>query len=69
MYKVTFEAPRKPVRELGVVNSMDECYKLINQFLEQSNYKSYYMRGWKDGERIKIDVGSWSEFFYIEEAE
>lgn len=38
----------------------------INKFLEEHNYKSYYSRSWEVDGRVKIDVGSWSEFFYIE---
>ena len=31
-------------------------------------FKSYYRRQWEDEETgmIKIDVGSWTEFFYVE---
>ena len=46
-----------------------ECKKLvkkINKFLDDHNYKSYYMQVCEDNGRLMIDVGSWSEFFYLE---
>ena len=51
----------------------DVCY-CIDKFIEQCNenkpankqFKSYYMRTWKENGMTKIDVGSWSEFFYWE---
>ena len=53
-------------RELGRVQTEQEVNKIINQFLEDHNYKSYYwqIHLTEDGVKV-IDVGSWSEFFYI----
>ena len=44
-----------------------EAVNEINKFLDDHNYKSYYMNVCEDDNgRLRIDVGSWSEFFYIE---
>ena len=52
---------------LGVTNA-------INNFINSCNvnkpankqFKMYYMRTWEEDDRTKIDVGSWSEFFYTD---
>jgi len=70
MYKVEFENMNGVRREIGRAAQREEAFKIINSFLDDHNYKSYYFRTWntKDNEE-KIDVGSWSEFFYIVEEE
>lgn len=44
--------------------------KVINQFLDDRRYKSYYTRFWREDRdgipMMKFDVGSHSEFFYID---
>lgn len=69
MYKVIFENSRKQEREIGTAVNMDSAYDVIDKFLEEHNYKSYYKRVYGVNGRTKVDVGSWSEFFYIEECE
>ena len=68
MYKVEFENMNGVRREIGRAAQREEAFKIINSFLDDHNYKSYYFRSWntKDNEE-KIDAGSWSEFFYIVE--
>lgn len=70
MYKVEFENMNGVRREIGRAAQHNEAFKIINNFLNDYNYKSYYFRGWntKDNEE-KVDVGSWNEFFYIVEVE
>lgn len=45
----------------------EEAMKEINKFCEDRNFIVYYIRSWmtKDGLK-KFDVGSHSEFFYLE---
>ena len=69
MYKVIFENSRKQEREIGTAADMNGAYKIINKFLDEYNFKSYYKRVWEENGRTKVDVGSWSEFFYVEEYE
>jgi hypothetical protein len=40
-----------------------EMFKLIQIFLEEHNFKSYYTRSWNTDEGTKLDVGSHTEFF------
>lgn len=69
MYKVIFQNSRKQEREIGTAVSMDDAYSVIDKFLDDHNFKSYYKRVWEENGRIKVDVGSWSEFFYVVECE
>ena len=70
MYKVEFENSNGIRREIGRAAQHNEAFKIINDFLDDHNYKCYYMRSWVSAENETcIDVGSWSEFFYITEVE
>lgn len=53
-------------RVIMKVNNFNDVFTGINNFLADHNYKSYYIRSWKEGDRIKYDVGSWTEFFYTD---
>lgn len=65
--RVTFEDSYCNEKELGVVDTIEEANKLINDFLHDHNYRSYYWRIMRDEieHRTMIDVGSHTEFFYI----
>ena len=67
MYKVIFENSRHEEREIGTAVNMEGAFKIINDFLDKYNFKSYYKNICKIENRIRVDVGSWSEFFYVEE--
>lgn len=43
-----------------------DAYKCIKDFLDDHNFKSYYMRTWYDGDYTVVDVGSHTEFFLID---
>ena len=69
-YKVIFENSRHEEREIGTTVDMQEAYKIIDKFLEGHNFKSYYKNVYEiEKGKIRVDVGSWSEFFYVEEYE
>ena len=53
-------------RVIMKVNDFNDVFTGIRNFLEEHNYKSYYIRSWEEEGRIKYDVGSWSEFFYTD---
>lgn len=66
MYKIIFENSRHEEKEIGTAVSMDDAYSVIDKFLDEHNFKSYYKRVWEENGRIKVDVGSWTELFYLE---
>jgi hypothetical protein len=71
-----FENSRGYIRQIAHCDTWADVYRSIDDFIDQANaakspgttrFKSYYKRIWEDEEKgmTKIDVGSWSEFFYI----
>lgn len=65
--KLIFQNSRGEERVIAEPTNREEISKEINKFLDDHNYKSYYMNVCEDDNgRLRIDVGSWSEFFYIE---
>lgn len=54
---------------IGTAQNETESIKIIKDFLSAYNYKSPYWRTWEENGKKWYDVGSHSEFFYIQEAE
>ncbi len=52
-----------PPRKLASDVKRDVAFRVMHEFLEERNYKSYYTRVWDTDEGTMFDVGSWSEFF------
>ena len=65
--KVTFKNAIGKERVIGTCETEEEAWRIINDFLKEHNYKSYYHRASFIDElnRYWIDVGSWTEFFYV----
>ena len=67
-FDVIFENSKGKKRTIGTAGTESGAFNLINTFLAEHNYKSYYKRTWKiDDKTTAVDVGSWSERFYIQE--
>lgn len=68
VYNVLFENSEGKKRIIGIAKTEKTAFKIIDDFLKEHNYKSYYKRTWKtDDKTTCLDVGSWSERFYIKE--
>ena len=68
VYNVLFENSEGKKRTIGNAKTEKTAFKIIDDFLKEHNYKSYYKRTWKtDDKTICVDVGSHTEFFYIQE--
>ena len=68
MLNVMFENSRKQKRIIGTADTQETAFKVIDDFLADHNYKSYYKRTWNaDDKTTCVDVGSWSERFIIQE--
>ena len=68
MYNVVFKNSEDKKRIIGTAGTESGAFKLINNFLTEHNYKSYYKRTYKtDDKTTAVDVGSWAERFYIQE--
>lgn len=64
--KLFFKNGKGEERLIAEPLNREEVIKEINNFLDEYNYKSYYTRIWEENGRLKFDVGSWTEFFYLE---
>lgn len=68
MVNVMFENSNGQLRIIDTVENGESAFKVINNFLDGHKYKSYYQRTWKkDDKTTVVDVGSHTEFFYIQE--
>jgi hypothetical protein len=64
--KLYFENSQGVERVIAEVANEEEAFKEIHKFLDEHNYKSYYTRTWMVDGRKKFDVGSHTEFFYLD---
>jgi len=65
--RLLFQNSRGEERVIAEPQTKEEAIKEINKFLEDHNFKSYYMNVCEDDRgRLRLDVGSWSEFMIIE---
>lgn len=67
IYRVFFFNTSGMRREIGKGRTAKKARKIISKFLNEKKFKSYYWRTWEEDGCIRIDVGSWSEFFDIKE--
>lgn len=74
MYSLYFRNSIGKIRLLNTAETKEDCFVMIDKFLNDHSFKSYYKRLWnseicineKQLDVTKIDVGSHCEFFYIE---
>lgn len=52
-------------KQIGVSDDLSQCYKFIEDFLDEKNYEPPYWRMSKYKDHLWIDVGSYTEFFEI----
>lgn len=64
--RLIFQNSKHEERVVDEIANIEEVSKEINKFLKDHNFKSYYTRVWEENGRLKFDVGSHSEFFYLE---
>lgn len=64
--KLFFQNNKGEERLIAEPSNRKEVNKEINKFLDNHSFKSYYTRVWEENGRLKLDVGSHTEFFYLE---
>lgn len=66
MFEVYFRRSHGEDEFLANCNDFYTANSVINHFLKEHNFKSYYSRMWISAPgHLKIDVGSHTEFFII----
>lgn len=65
--KVFFQDSKGNERLIKEVSTIEEANKVVDTFLKDHNYKSYYCRvmGLENKDGVMLDVGSYTEFFII----
>ncbi len=72
--KLYFENGEGVSREIATCNTETDVIKEIHKFINEHNksksknnqFKSYYTRTWTENGKTWYDVGSWSEFFWVD---
>ena len=65
-----FENSRGVKRVIAEPQTREEAWKEIDKFCSDRNFKIYYSRQWRNNEGLEVyDVGSHSEFFYLDDRE
>lgn len=66
--KLYFKNSSGVKRIIAEPNTENEAYEEICKFCEERNFKIYYVRTWKNKDNLKVyDVGSHTEFFYLDD--
>lgn len=66
--KLYFENSMGERRLIAEPTTEEEANKEIHKFCENRNFKIYYTRSWRDDDGLKVfDVGSHTEFFYLDD--
>lgn len=66
LLKLYFKNSQGRERSIVECETLEEIHEAISDFLDEHNFKYYYTRSWEQDGRIKIDVGSHTEFFFID---
>ena len=69
MKKVVFQNRFGLDKLIGTAQNEQDGIKIIENFLFLYNYKVPYWRVWEEDGKKWYDVGSHTEFFYIQEIE
>lgn len=64
--KLTFRDSSKNERVIGDFKTEAEAMDAMKEFCAERNFTIYYFNIHAIGNRRQYDVGSWSEFFYLE---
>ena len=67
--KLYFKNSHGERRIIAEPETEEEAYKEMRKFCEDRNFKIYYIRSWMTSDGLKkFDVGSWTEFFYLDDS-
>lgn len=67
MITVNFENRYEEIVPLARVSTLEDAWEIIEEYLTKINFKVYYYRIWDETPtRRKVDFGSHSEFFLLD---
>ena len=66
--KLYFSNSNNERRIIAEPQTEEAATEAIRAFCEERNFIVYYMRTWRNNDGLKVyDVGSWSEFFLLDD--
>lgn len=66
--KLYFENSRGKRRIIAEPKTEEDAFEFIHAFCEERDFRIYYTRTWRDEDGLKVfDVGSHTEFFYLDD--
>lgn len=66
--KLYFENSYGERRVIAEPETKEEAMREMHKFCDDRNFKIYYTRSWRNEDGLKVyDVGSWSEFFLLDD--
>ena len=66
--KLYFENSFGERRVIAEPETKEDAMREMHKFCDDRNFKIYYTRSWRNEEGLKVyDVGSWSEFFLLDD--
>ena len=68
--KLYFENSYGERRVIAEPKNRDDAWEYIHAFCEERNFRIYYVRTWRNNDGLEVyDVGSHTEFFYLDDKE
>ena len=66
--KLYFENSNGQRRIIAEPKTEEDAFEFIHAFCEERSFRIYYTRTWRDNDGLKVyDVGSWDEFFLLDD--
>lgn len=63
--KLEFQTENKDTKVISHPRNKLELWRDIHKVLEDMGFKTYYQRLYMENDKLKIDFGSHTEFFYV----
>lgn len=63
--KLEFQTDKNEIKVISHPRSRKELWRDIHKVLEDMGFKTYYQRLYMENDKLKIDFGSHTEFFYV----
>ena len=68
--KLYFEGSNGKRRIIAEPKTHDDAWEYIHVFCEERKFRIYYVRTWRNNDGLQVyDVGSHTEFFYLDDRE
>lgn len=63
--KLEFHTNKNEIKVISHPRNKKELWRDIDKVLEDRRFKTYYQRLYLENDKLKIDFGSHTEFFYV----